>query len=132
MIIGAGTMGLLSAIYIKEMLKISDITFIEKDHARRKFAEELGFKVFSEYTHLAKKSVTLMIIAGGESLLMSDYIGLVKSGGEILIISYFDSPIELDFNVIVRNEIIIIGSFLSKRKIWSRLLNSLNMISIIT
>ncbi|PHM56798.1 zinc-dependent alcohol dehydrogenase [Xenorhabdus sp. KK7.4] len=113
LIIGAGAMGLLSAITCQETYGACDITFIEKNVSRKNFLIELGFTVVDEQVAVVENKFDVMIVAGGNKLNFSQILKLTVVGGELLFISYFDTISQLDMNTIVRKELKFSGSFLS-------------------
>lgn len=112
-VIGAGAMGLLSAIFCREIKNIEKVELVDKAAARCAFAHSLGFNASSSMSDVDLSKTDVLVIAGGETLNVNDYIGLLRPGARVVLISYFDTPVVLDLNLIVRKEITLQGSFLS-------------------
>ena len=112
-IIGAGAMGMLSAIFCREVKNVEVVQLVDKAAARCAFAHSLGFNSSTVISDMDLKKTDILVIAGGETLNVNDYIGLLSPGARVVLISYFDAPVVVDMNLIVRKEIIIQGSFLS-------------------
>ncbi|ULR30668.1 alcohol dehydrogenase catalytic domain-containing protein [Dickeya fangzhongdai] len=115
-VIGGGAMGLLSAIFCREVKNIQKVELVDKAAARCAFAQSLGFNASTDMSDVVLSETDILVIAGGEALNVNDYIGLLSPGARIVIISYFDTPVVVDMNMIVRKEITLQGSFLSNQK----------------
>ncbi|MDE9519311.1 alcohol dehydrogenase catalytic domain-containing protein [Xenorhabdus bovienii] len=115
-IIGAGAMGLLSAIFCREEKDISEVTLIDKTPSRCEFARSLGFRAETDMSDIADSDVDILVIAGGEALNIDNYIALLRPGAQVVLISYFDTHVNIDMNMLVRKEITLRGSFLSDRR----------------
>ncbi|MBW1251838.1 zinc-dependent alcohol dehydrogenase [Pantoea allii] len=115
-VIGAGSMGLLSAIFCREVKNIEKVELIDKTPDRCAFAHSLGFSARTDMSDMTPSETDILVIAGGETLNVNDYIGLLRPGAQIVLISYFDTPVVVDMNMIVRKEITLQGSFLSDQK----------------
>ncbi|WP_024645359.1 zinc-dependent alcohol dehydrogenase [Pseudomonas syringae] len=113
LIIGAGAMGLLSAIVCREVHNVSNVTLLETHSSRQAFAESLGFLSALQFEDIPKDSVDMIIVAGGSALDFDLALSRLNIGGTLLLISYFDTLSQLDMNTVVRKEIKIAGSFLS-------------------
>ncbi|TDS70345.1 L-iditol 2-dehydrogenase [Pantoea sp. PNA 14-12] len=112
-VIGAGAMGLLSAIFCREVKSVEKVELVDKAAARCAFAHSLGFNASNTMSNVNLSKTDVLVIAGGETLNLNDYIGLLRPGTRVVLISYFDTPVMLDMNLIVRKEITLQGSFLS-------------------
>lgn len=112
-VIGAGAMGMLSAIFCREVKNVEVVELVDKAAARCAFAHSLGFNASTVISDMDIKKTDILVIAGGETLNVNDYIGLLSPGARVVLISYFDTPVVVDMNLIVRKEITLQGSFLS-------------------
>lgn len=115
-IIGAGAIGLLSAIYCREEMGISEVSMIDPVASRCDFARSLGFKAEAQLPISAHSHMDILIIAGGQALAFDSYLTLLRPMAQVVLISYFDIPIIADMNMLVRKEISLHGSFLSDRR----------------
>ncbi|POP71771.1 zinc-dependent alcohol dehydrogenase [Pseudomonas syringae] len=113
LVIGAGAMGLLSAIVCREVHDVSNVTLLETHPSRGAFAKSLGFLNAAQFGDIPQNSVDLIIVAGGNALDFDQALSRLNIGGTLVLISYFDTPSQLDMNTIVRKEIRLAGSFLS-------------------
>lgn len=110
LIIGAGPIGLLCALYLRIKNPKMEIFLQEIDSNRINFATKLGFRCAHISNENFKKNYHNLIIAGGRELNLQPIISQLSTRGKIINISYHDQPISLDFNTLVRKEITIRNS----------------------
>ncbi|WP_340622031.1 zinc-dependent alcohol dehydrogenase [Xenorhabdus siamensis] len=125
LIIGAGAMGLLSAIYYSEYTDGSNLIIVEHDKSRRKFAQDMGFEVISDINTVPSDYFNILIVAGGNKFDINKAMKIITNNSLLVLISYFDANNEIDMNTIVKKEITIKGSFLSSK---IDLLDSINIL----
>lgn len=114
-IIGAGAMGLLSAIYCCEEKGVPSITITDNLAARQQFTQSLGYSAVKNLCQEAKNSIDILIVAGGSELDLDEYLRYLAPAAQIVLISYFDTRSSVDMNTLVRKEITLHGSFLSDK-----------------
>lgn len=124
-IIGAGAMGILSAIYCREEMGIASLTLIDNTASRREFVRSLGFDSEETLAGREPDSIDILIIAGGHKLDINNYIASLRPAAQVLLISYFDSESTIDMNILVRKEITLRGSFLSDKRDLATAINIL-------
>lgn len=119
-IIGAGTQGSLM-LSLARLLGYRDIAIVDINPARLEVAKRLGAK----YPINAKEAdpvtavrdcfdgagADIVIDAHGDQTARANSVGMVKKGGEILLLGLHVVESSIAFNTVVRNEIRLQGSF---------------------
>ncbi|HXG24791.1 MAG TPA: alcohol dehydrogenase catalytic domain-containing protein [Chthonomonadales bacterium] len=119
-IYGAGTQGILM-LCLARLLGYRDIVVVDSNPARLEVAEKLGAslqlnpaegdpaQVIREWTQ--GRGVDIGIDAAGVTATRANLIHTVRKGGEILLLGLHDAMSAVDFNLLVRNEQRLQGSY---------------------
>jgi L-iditol 2-dehydrogenase len=126
LILGAGNIGLATLMLAKNNKRFQKIGIVDIHSSRNKIAKEIGANYFIKYSSkdfskkITKKnpseSIDIIFITCDYKNVINDAINIIKPKGTIVIISYFKDNFNIDYNLIVKKEIIIKGSFLSTIK----------------
>jgi len=126
LILGAGNTGLATLMLAKNKKCFKKIGIVDVHSSRNKIVRELGAHYFIKYnsknfikktTQTAQKEgIDVIFITCDYKNVINDAIHIINPKGTIIIISYFKDSFDIDYNLIVKKEIIIKGSFLSTIK----------------
>nr|WP_281252510.1 alcohol dehydrogenase catalytic domain-containing protein [Oceanobacillus timonensis] len=110
-ITGAGTIGLLSGIYIQDNFDVT-VSFIERDSKRIEFAESLGFHVYKQIDDVPMKTIQRPIFfeCTGNLPLFKKILDYKPAAAEIIIVSTFEKELEIPIFALLPNETVIQGS----------------------
>ena len=107
LIVGPGPIGLLTALALKNVCGVKNLTILGRSQARLAIAETLGMKTV---TQLADDSYfDLVIEAAGNETALNTAITHALPGGKICIISIFEDDLVFDINMVVAKQLSIIG-----------------------
>jgi len=119
-IYGAGTQGILM-LSLARLLGYRDIAVVESNPARLQVAEKLGASLTVNPTQedpaetirkwTKGRGVDIGIDAAGVTATRANLVHAVRKGGEILLLGLHDAMSALDFNLLVRNEQRLQGSY---------------------
>ena len=123
LILGAGNTGLATLMLAKINKRFKKMGIVDIHISRKKIVGKLGADYFIKYnsknfikkTSLLTKEedIDVIFITCDYKNVINDAIHLIKPKGTIIIISYFKENFDIDYNLIVKKEIVIKGSFLS-------------------
>ena len=126
LILGAGNTGLATLMLSKKNRSFKKIGIVDIHSSRKKIVRELGANYFIKYNPKnfikeitqtnQKEGVDVIFITCDYKNVINDAINIINPKGTIIIISYFKDNFDIDYNLIVKKEIIIKGSFLSTIK----------------
>ncbi len=107
LIIGPGPIGLLTALALKNVCGVKNLTLLGRSSARLTVAKTLGMKTV---TQLADDSYfDLVIEAAGNETALNTAITHALPGGKICIVSIFEDDLVFDINTVVAKQLSIIG-----------------------
>ena len=107
LIIGAGPIGLLTALALKNVCGLENPTILGRSPARLSIAKALGMKTT---TQLGDDSYfDLIIEAAGNETALSTAVAHALPGGKICVVSIFEDDFIFDINTIVAKQLSIIG-----------------------
>ena len=123
LILGAGNTGLATLMLSRSNKRFQKIGVVDIHSSRNKIVKEIGANYFVKYStknftqKILKKNfnedIDVIFITCDYKNVINDAIKIIKPKGTIIIISYFKDRFNIDYNLIVKKEIIIKGSFLS-------------------
>jgi L-iditol 2-dehydrogenase len=126
LILGAGNTGLATLMLSKNNKRFKKVGIVDVHSSRNKIVRELGANYFIKYnsknfikntTQTAQKDgIDVIFVTCDYKNVINDAIHIINPRGTIIIISYFKDNFDIDYNLIVKKEIIIKGSFLSTIK----------------
>ena len=107
LIVGPGPIGLLTALALKNVCGVKNLTLLGRSSARLTVAKTLGMKTA---TQLADDAYfDLVIEAAGNETALNTAIAHALPGGKICVVSIFEDDLSFDINTVVAKQISIIG-----------------------
>ncbi len=107
-IIGAGPIGLLCILAAKKLYQVKEITCIGRSQKRMQLAASLGAKALSAFPEDSRFDA--VIEAAGSQTTLENALCHTASRGRLALVSvYEESPLSLDFNLLVGSQISLIG-----------------------
>ena len=123
LILGAGNTGLATLMLLKIKIEYKKLGVVDIHSSRKSVTKKLGASYFVKYNSknflkqisqkTFKEGVDLIFVACDYNKVINDAIKIINPKGTIVIISYFKKSFDIDYNLIVKKEIVIKGSFLS-------------------
>ena len=125
LVLGAGNTGLATLMLTKSNNKFNRIGCVDIYNSRKDIVKKLGANYFVKYNKYElqnkifkftkKKGVDVIFITCDYPNVINDAIKIINPKGIIIITSYFKNKFKIDYNEIVKKEILIQGSFLSNK-----------------
>ena len=122
-ILGTGNTGLATLMLAKNSKRFQKIGIVDIHSSRNMIAKEIGADYFIKYSSKdiikkitkenPKEGIDIIFITCDYENVINDAINIIKPKGTIVIISYFKDNFNIDYNLVVKKEIVIKGSFLS-------------------
>jgi L-iditol 2-dehydrogenase len=126
LILGAGNTGLATLMLARINKKFKKIGCVDVFNSRKSIVKKLGADYFIKYNKFLfakniskftkKEGLDLIFITCDYKNVIDDAIRIINPQGTIIITSYFKSDFKINYNEIVKKEILIQGSFLSTKK----------------
>ena len=106
-IIGAGPIGLLTAVIARSVYNVQDITVVNRSQTRRRIAEALGVKAAAAIPE--GQRFDKVVESAGNPATLQIALESVRANGTVLVVSVFEENITIDANLLVCSQITLIG-----------------------
>jgi 2-desacetyl-2-hydroxyethyl bacteriochlorophyllide A dehydrogenase len=113
LIIGSGCIGLATIINAKK-LAAKKITAIDIQEQKQSLALACGADEFYASVAPIRQQADVTIVAASYDGAIDDAIAATVSGGTVCVVAYFSTPLNCNFNELVKREITLTGSALSE------------------
>lgn len=119
LILGCGPIGIFTIISLK-IAGATEIYASEISDVRRSLASKMGAtatinpkeeNIFTRMEELTQRGPDIIFECAGVPQTLKDAVTLVRPGGQIVVISIQEHPVEFDFMTLTMNELSIIGTY---------------------